>query len=246
MEKITLSIYVPCFNEENNIVNTLNKIKEAIQNISYEVLVVDDASKDKTIDMVEKFKKDNPDINIKIFHNKNNQGIGFNHRVTAYKAIGKYYMMIAGDAPEPPAEIKKVVNNIGKADMVLPYLVDKRGFFRRILSRAFVFLINLITMNNIKYYNGPVICLLKNVKLYSGRRSGYGYAAELITAQLKERKTYIEVEISPYTPPSEKLELLELPAKLKNLQILPSVTASLISIFFNQVIYIVKKILKIK
>ena len=246
MDKITLSIYVPCFNEENNIVNSLNSIKEGVQNISYEVLVVDDASKDKTIDMVEKFKKDNPDINIKIFHNKNNQGIGFNHRVTAYKAIGKYYMMIAGDAPEPPAEIKKVVNNIGKADMVLPYLVDKRGFFRRILSRAFVFLINLITMNNIKYYNGPVICLLKNVKLYSGRRSGYGYSAELITAQLKERKTYIEVEISPYTPPSEKLELLELPAKLKNLQKLPSVTASLISIFFNQIIYIVKKILKTK
>ena len=246
MEKITLSIYVPCFNEENKIVNTLNKIKEAIQNISYEVLVVDDASKDKTIDMVEKFKKDNPNMNIKIFHNKNTQGVGFNYRVTAYKAIGKYYMMICGDADEPSAEIKKVVNNIGKADMVLPYLVDKRGFFRRILSRAFVFLINLITMNNIKYYNGPVICLLKNVKLYSGRRSGYGYAAELITAQLKERKTYIEVEISPYTPPSEKLELLELPAKLKNLQKLPSVTASLISIFFNQIIYIVKKILKIK
>jgi len=246
MEKITLSIYVPCFNEENNIVNTLNKIKEAIQNISYEVLVVDDASKDKTIDMVEKFKKDNPDINIKIFHNKNNQGIGFNHRVTAYKAIGKYYMMIAGDAPEPSAEIKKVVNNIGKADMVLPYIIDKRGVFRRILSRVFVFIINLITMNNIKYYNGPNIHLLKNVKLYSGRRSGYGYSAELITAQLKERKTYIEVEISPYTPPSEKLELLELPAKLKNLQKLPSVTASLISIFFNQIIYIVKKILKIK
>ena len=55
MEKITLSIYVPCFNEENNIVNTLNKIKEAIQNISYEVLVVDDGSKDKTIEMIENY-----------------------------------------------------------------------------------------------------------------------------------------------------------------------------------------------
>ena len=33
MEKITLSIYVPCFNEENNIVNTLNTIKEGIQNM---------------------------------------------------------------------------------------------------------------------------------------------------------------------------------------------------------------------
>ena len=35
-------------------------------------------------------------------------------------------------------------------------------------------------------------------------------------------------------------------SKLRNLQKLPSVTASVISIFFNQIIYIVKKILKIK
>ena len=49
MEKIRLSIFVPCFNEENNITNTLNNIKEGIQYISYEVLIADDASKDKTI-----------------------------------------------------------------------------------------------------------------------------------------------------------------------------------------------------
>ena len=240
MDKITLSIYVPCFNEENNIVNTLNGIKEAVQNISYEVLVVDDASKDKTIDMVEKFKKDNPDINIKIFHNKNNQGIGFNHRVTAYKAIGKYYMMIVGDVPLPSAEIKKVVNNIGKADMVLTYLIDNRGIFRRTLSRVFVFIINLVTMNNIKYYNGPNIHLLENVKLYSGRSSGFGYSAELITTQIREKKTYVDVEIiTPYTKPSKKTQLLDP-------RIIPSVIGSIVSIFFNQIIHVVKKNLKIK
>ena len=71
MEKITLSIFVPCFNEEYNITNTLNNIKEGIQNINYEVLVADDASQDKTIEMVEKFKKNNPNMDIKIFHNEN-------------------------------------------------------------------------------------------------------------------------------------------------------------------------------
>ena len=33
MEKILLSIFVPCHNEENNITNTLNNIKDGIQNI---------------------------------------------------------------------------------------------------------------------------------------------------------------------------------------------------------------------
>ena len=240
IEKITLSIYVPCFNEENNITNTLNKIKEAAQHISYEVIVVDDGSEDKTIEMIEKFKKDNPNVNTKIICNENKLGIGFNHRAAARKASGKYYMLITGDADEPAGEIKKIVNNIGKADMILCYLVDKRRVERRTLSRVFTFIVNLITLNNIKYYNGPNIHLLENVKLYSGTRSGYGYQAELVAAQLRKKKTYVEVEISPYTPPSEKLQLLSL------LRRLPSVTASLISIFFNQIIYIVKKILKIK
>ena len=56
MEKITLSIFVPCFNEEKNITNTLNNIKNGVIDISYEILIVDDASKDKTIEMVEIFK----------------------------------------------------------------------------------------------------------------------------------------------------------------------------------------------
>ena len=195
MEKITISFFVPCFNEENNITKTLNDIKEGAQHINYEVLVADDASEDKTIEMVEKFKKNNPNANIKIFHNKNNRGIGFNFWETAHKALGKYYMTISGDACLPPGEIKKIVNNIGKADMILTYFRDKRGIFRRTISKVFSFIINLITLNNLKYYNGPNIYLLEDIKLCNNRGYGFGYHAELIAAQIRQKKTYIEIEI---------------------------------------------------
>ena len=131
MEEITLSIFVPCFNEENDITNALNNIKGGIQNISYEVLIADDASTDKTIEMTEKFKKNNPNINIKIFRNEKNKGLGFNFWATTQKALGKYYMIVPGDGGIPPDEIKKIVNNIGKADMILTYYVDKRRIFRK-------------------------------------------------------------------------------------------------------------------
>ena len=94
MKEIILSIFVPCFNEENYITNTLNNIKEGIQTISYEILVADDASTDKTIEMIEKFKKSNPNINIKIFRNKKNRGLGYNFWATAHKALGKYYFIL--------------------------------------------------------------------------------------------------------------------------------------------------------
>ena len=55
MKEITLSIFVPCFNEEKNITKTLNYIKDGAKEIKYEILVVDDFSKDKTIEMVKNF-----------------------------------------------------------------------------------------------------------------------------------------------------------------------------------------------
>ena len=190
MEKITLSIFVPCFNEENDITNALNNIKEGIQNISYEVLVVDDASTDKTVELIEKFKKNNPNVNIKIFRNEINKGLGFNFWATASRAQGKYYMIVFGDGGIPPDELKKLVSNIGKADMILTYYNDQRGFFRRTLSKLFVIAINLITSNNIKYYNSDNIYLLENVKSFNKGGSGFAYQAELITELIRQKKIW--------------------------------------------------------
>ena len=238
MEKITLSIFVPCFNEENNIIKALSYIKEGVQDISYEILVVDDGSKDKTVEMAEQFKKNNPGISIKIFRKEINKGIGFNYYETTSKASGKYYMMISGDAAEPSSEIKKIVSNIGKADMILTYIIDKRGIFRKFVSKIFVFIINLITLNNLKYYNGPNIHLLENVKLYRGRESRVGFQAELIIAQLRHKKTYVEIEMNPYLRSSGSSKSLTPRSIL-------TVILSLALIFLNQIIYLIRKILKI-
>jgi glycosyltransferase involved in cell wall biosynthesis len=239
MEKITLSIFVPCFNEEKNIVNTLNNIKNGVVDMNYEILVVDDASKDETIKMIEKFKENNPSLDIKIISNKTNRGIGFNYRETAQKAQGEYYMFLCGDDSLPSTEIKKTVDNIGKADMILVYFNDKRGFLRKILSKIFVIIINLITVNNLKYYNGSNIHLLENVKFFCGRQYGFGYQAELITSQIRSKKTYVEIEVKPYLKTYEKSEALKLRS-------VASVIKSIIIIFLKQIIYVVKKILNIK
>ena len=243
MEEITLSIFVPCFNEEKGITNALNNIKEGIQNINYEVLVADDASTDKTVELIEKFKKNNPNVNIKIFPNEINKGLGFNFWATASKAQGKYYMSVFGDSAIPPDELKKLVSNIGKADMILTYFNDQRGFFRRTLSKLFVIAINLITSNNIKYYNANNIYLLENVKSFNKGGSGFAYAAELITDLIRQKKTYVEVEIK--IPFETKKALSETSQALK-LHNLVSVAGSVISIFLKQIVFILKRLFLLK
>ena len=239
MEKIILSVFVPCFNEENNISNALNNIKEGIQNVNYEILIADDASVDKTIEIAEKFKKNNPNVDVKISRNKNNKGLGFNFRATAYRAQGKYYMIVYGDGSLSPSEIKKIVSNIGKADMILTYFFDERKTFRRYVSKMFVFIINLITLNNLKYYNGANVYLLENVKSYIGKGSGFAFQAEFIAGQIRLKKTFIEIEIEPYNISTEKSQALKLHSVL-------SVAKTVILIFLNQIIYFVKKALKIQ
>ena len=98
MENITLSIFVPCFNEEKNIINALNNIKKAIENINYEILIVNDGSTDKTFDMVGKFKKHNPNLNIKIFHNEKNLGIGFNNGLVLAKINQSPFVISMADS----------------------------------------------------------------------------------------------------------------------------------------------------
>ena len=239
MEEITLSIFVPCFNEEDYITTTLNSIKEGIQNINYEVLVADDASTDKTVELIEKFKKNNPNVNIKVFTNEINKGLGFNFWATASRAQGKYYMIVFGDGGIPPDELKKLVSNIGKADMILTYFNDQRSFFRKTLSKLFVIAINLITSNNIKYYNANNIYLLENVKSFNKGGSGFAYAAELITDLIRQKKTYVEVEIK--IPFETKKALTETSQALK-LHNLVSVAGSVISIFLKQIVYILKRL----
>ena len=45
--KVKLSIVIPCYNEENTISSIINKITEVV-NFSYEIIVVDDCSTDRT------------------------------------------------------------------------------------------------------------------------------------------------------------------------------------------------------
>jgi glycosyltransferase involved in cell wall biosynthesis len=234
MENTTLSIFVPCFNEEKNITKSLNNIKEAVQNIPYEMLVTDDGSKDKSLKMIEKFKEDNPNLDVKIFVNQKNKGLGFNYYDKAHKALGKYYMLVNGDAVDRPSEIRKIINNLGKADMILPHFIDKRNFLRRTISKLFVIMLNLITFNNLKYYNGQVLHLLDNVKKYGGGVSGFAYQAELVVALMLRKKTYIEVEIEP----AFRLHGTTSAFTLRNII---SVGKSIIAIFYNQMAYLIKK-----
>ena len=197
MDKIDITFFVPCCNEEKNIVKTLENIINSTGDIKYEILVCDDGSKDNSKEIVKNYinreKK-----NIILYENDKNLGIGFSYFKYSLEAKGEYYMLINGDNVEPPITIKKIIAERGKADIIIPYFGtdDHRNLIRKFISHLFTFVINLISFNSIKYYNGAVLHKTENVRLYRSKTYGYGYQAELITTLLMLDKSYLQVQVT--------------------------------------------------
>lgn len=199
-EKSDITVFVPCYNEEKNILSTITTIDEAIKdkNIFCEVIICDDASTDNSIKIVNDAVLKFPHLKIRVVTNKKNRGLGFNYFRCSFISNSKYYMLVNGDNVEPAESIAKLISCIGQADMVIPYFGEKdmRTETRKNISRTFSSIVNTITGNNINYYNGPVLHLTSNVKFWRSETVGYGYQAELICRLLHENASYLEVAVA--------------------------------------------------
>jgi glycosyltransferase involved in cell wall biosynthesis len=194
-----LTLFVACYNEEGGIINSITTAIAAAEDVglSYEIIVVDDASTDGSVKLVKEFMAEHPQIPIKLVVNDANQGVGTNYVKAAFFGRGKYLRMICGDDVETKDVLVSIFKRIGEADMILSYHVDTsaRTFFRRFVSRAFTILVNILSGYRIKYYNGLAVHLRYSILLWHTNSQGLGFQAENIARLLSHGATYLEVPV---------------------------------------------------
>jgi glycosyltransferase involved in cell wall biosynthesis len=101
----TVSICIPTYNNEKYISETLKSIlNQTYQN--FEIIVTDDASSDRTVEIIESFH----DPRIKIFQNIANSGITANWNHSISLATGDYIKLVCGDDILYPTCIEKQIN----------------------------------------------------------------------------------------------------------------------------------------
>jgi glycosyltransferase involved in cell wall biosynthesis len=165
--------------------------------VSYEIVVIDDCSRDRSADLVEDYIRRHPDARILLRRNRLNRGLAQNYFDAAFIGKGKYYRLICGDDAEPKDTIVAVCRRIGEADMLLPYYVSSEGksLYRRLLSNAYTMLVNAISGYRLHYYNGLAVHLRYNVMRWHPNTRGFGFQADIVCMLLDQGFSHLEVPV---------------------------------------------------
>ncbi len=209
MNKI-LTIIIPAYNEEETIGTILNKINEVelIKNLKKEIIIVDDFSNDLTLNEVENYITENPELNIKVLKHATNKGKGSAIHYGINKATGDFIIVQDADLEYNPNEYNILLKPMldGVADVVYgSRFIGGRPhrilfFWHSIGNRFLTFLSNMFTNLNLtdmetcyKLFKSDI---LKGIQLKEKR---FGFEPE-ITAKISKIKNIriYEVGISYY------------------------------------------------
>ena len=165
---LDITIAITCYNESQSIIKIIEKIIHTLSKTSllWEIIVLDDASTDGSTKKVQGFIKSHSKNNIFLHVNQENQGLETNVFKAAGLGSGKYFWVVAGDNNLDEQSCFTMLSSVGKADIVIPYILDYqgRGLIRKFISKLYVYIVNFLSKKQIKYYNGSSIYLRKDVE----------------------------------------------------------------------------------
>lgn len=181
------SFIIPLYNEEDNIIATVQTIERASQDISlnYEIIIIDDCSLDQSVSRVKAMLTERNNI---ILHcHKQNQGFAAAYRSGINLARGNSCQYIPSDNVISWEDLTRLLMASRSTPVVLQYCLNprERKKLRNFISHNYTRILNKIHQRDIYYYNGlniyPRSFLLENLDT----SESFAFQAELALKAIK-------------------------------------------------------------
>lgn len=191
-----LSLVVPAFNEQADLDESIRRAVRTLGELAlpFEVIVVDDGSKDRTGEIADKLAIDLPQV--RVFHQQN-QGIGGAFRTGVQNSRGRYIALWPVDMPCTPEGLSPFTTAIGKASVIVGCRRQRVGYSPLMRMNALVypylvdalFGLRLRDVNWICLYDGA---LLREIPL---TQSGIPMLAEILVRMRDAGATFHEIDV---------------------------------------------------
>lgn len=191
------TVIVPALNEEENLRPTVEAILKEIGPLStfLEVLVFDDASTDRTGAIADELAAQ--DKRVRVFHNPRRLNIGGIYKAGVREARGDYVFLVPGDNETRVDETARGIQYLEQANLVVFYWTNLRvrSWIRRMLSRLYVRIVNLLFGTRFLYTNGTNIFPTEVIRRVPIRTSGFSYQTEAVVKAVWSGVDFVQVGI---------------------------------------------------
>lgn len=189
--EVFLSVIIPAYNEEKRLPPTLERISAYLKakGFTYEILVVDDGSRDRTAQVAEKYKLKEPQV--KVLKNPKNMGKGYAVRHGMLKGKGKYLLFTDSDLSTPIEEFDAFLPQLEKGyDVVIGSRALKESvikvsqpWYRVFMGKTFNLIVRLMFWTRIKDTQCGFKCFTRQAAREVFTRQtvwGFGFDVEVL------------------------------------------------------------------
>lgn len=198
IEKPSVSFIVPALNEERSIEGAAHTCQAAAEGLvsDYEIILVNDGSRDRTGELMDAMARTTPQV--RVVHNPRNLGFGGAFKAGLGVAQMEYVVRVCGDDQVPVVGVRRILSEIGNADLVIPYIANPaefRSWGRRFGSWGFTTLVNFLFGLRVPYYNHCAVFRRDAVQGIRIATDGFAYQAEALVKLLLAGYTFVPIGI---------------------------------------------------
>jgi len=179
-----LTVLMPAYNEESCLARSVDLVRAKLAEmaIAFEVLVVNDASRDRTAAIADGLAASHPDV--RACHHPVNQGIGGGFLTGVSEARGQWMILIPADLAMDLNELSRYLDAAASADVVVGVRGGRGDYtrYRLLVSLANVRAIQLLfglPLRQFNYISMYRLDLLRRVEIHYWR-SAFFYAEVLV------------------------------------------------------------------
>lgn len=193
---LSLSVCVPAYDEVDSLRGAVEDLMAHVAPVvsRLEIVIVDDGSQDGTGPLADRLASEFPAV--RVLHHPRNLGFGLSYRTGLAAATGDWFTYFPADHENVAAELVQAITHVRPGLLVTTHHIstDPRPWSRRLLSRTYTHVVNLLSGLRLKYYNGLTFYPTESLRAIPLGANGFLMQAEAMVRLSRRGFRIVELE----------------------------------------------------